>query len=63
MVAFGRMMLNGGTYGDQRILSRFSIEAMTTDRLPTEQKAVSPFFENFWDIHGWGFGVGVITKA
>ena len=62
MAAFGRMMLNGGTYGDQRILSRFSIEAMTTDQLPPEQKAVSPFFEDFWDTHGWGFGVGVITK-
>lgn len=62
MVAFGRMMLNGGTYGDQRILSRFSIEAMTTDQLPAEQKAVSPFFENFWDTYGWGFGVGVITR-
>lgn len=62
MVAFGRMMLNGRTYDGQRILSRFSIEAMTTDQLPAEQKAVSPFFENFWDTYGWGFGVGVITK-
>jgi len=62
MVAFGRMMLNRGTYGDQRILSGFSIEAMTTDQLSTEQKAVSPFFENFWDTYGWGFGLGVITK-
>jgi CubicO group peptidase (beta-lactamase class C family) len=62
MVAFGRMMLNGGTYRNQRILSRFSVEAMTTDQLPTEQKAVSPFFENFWDTYGWGLGLGVITK-
>lgn len=62
MAAFGRMMLGCGSYRDQRILSRFSIEAMTTDQLRIEQKAVSPFFENFWDDHGWGFGVGVITK-
>ena len=62
MAAFGRMMLNHGTYGNQRILSRLSIEAMTTDQITAEQKAVSPFFQNFWDDFGWGFGVGVITR-
>ena len=34
---------------------------MTTDQITAEQKAVSPFFENFWNVYGWGFGVGVIT--
>jgi CubicO group peptidase (beta-lactamase class C family) len=62
MAAFGRMMLNHGMYGNQRILSRLSIEAMTTDQITAEQKAVSPFFENFWNDYGWGFGVGVITR-
>ena len=62
MAAFGRMMLNRGRLADQRILSRPSVEAMTTDQLTPEQKALSPFFENFWDDHGWGLGVGLITK-
>ncbi len=62
MVAFGRMMLDYGRYRNQRILARVSVEAMTTDQLSPEQKATSPFFENFWDDRGWGFGVGVITK-
>src|SRR5512143_1688233 len=49
LLAFGRMMLNGGAYGKERILSRPSVELMTTDQLTAEQKAASPFFENFWD--------------
>lgn len=61
LLAFGRMMLNNGAYGHERILSRPSVELMTRDHLTPEQKAASPFFENFWNDHGWGFGVGVIT--
>ena len=47
MAAFGSMMLNHGSYGSQRILARPTVEAMTTDQLTPQQKAVSPFFENF----------------
>jgi CubicO group peptidase (beta-lactamase class C family) len=61
MAAFGQMMLNKGAYGHERILSRPSIELMTMDHLTPEQKAASPFFANFWNDHGWGFGLGVIT--
>ena len=61
MAAFGKMMLNKGVYGGERILSRPSIELMTMDHLTLEQKAASPFFANFWDIRGWGFGLGVVT--
>src|SRR6185369_3124707 len=61
MAAFGQMMLNNGAYGRERILSRPSIELMTTDHVTPEQKAASPFFVNFWNDHGWGFGMGVIT--
>ena len=59
LLAFGRMMLVNG--GGERILSRPSIQLMTRDHLTPEQKAVSPFFENFWDTRGWGFGLGIIT--
>lgn len=60
-LAFGQMMLNKGTYGGQRILSRPSVELMTTDHLTPEQKAASAFFAGQWDNRGWGFGVSIIT--
>ncbi len=62
LLAFGEMMLDRGRYGDQRILSRSSVELMTTDHITPEQKAVSGFFPGFWDNRGWGFGVSVITR-
>lgn len=62
LLAFGRMMLNRGRHGATRILSRLSVELMTTDHLTPEQKAASPFFPGFWDNRGWGFGVSLITR-
>jgi CubicO group peptidase (beta-lactamase class C family) len=61
-LAFGRMMLNRGRHGADRILARPTVELMTTDQLTTEQKAASPFFPGFWDNNGWGFGVAVTTR-
>lgn len=61
LLAFGRMMLSRGAYGAGRILSRPSIELMTMDHLTPAQKEASPFFDNFWATHGWGFGMGVVT--
>jgi CubicO group peptidase (beta-lactamase class C family) len=60
-LAFGRMMLNRGKHGSERILSRLAVEIMTTDQLTPEQKAASAFFPGFWDSRGWGFGVSVVT--
>ena len=62
LLAFGRMMLNRGVYRNERILSRPSVELMTTDQLTVEQKAASPFFENFWDSRGWGLGLSIVTR-
>ena len=62
MLACGRMMLNKGAYGRERILSRPTVELMTLDHLTPEQKAASPFFPNFWDAFGWGLGLSVITR-
>ena len=64
LLAFGEMMLNNGKYGDERILSRPSIELMTTDQITPEQKAASKsdFFPGFWDSHGWGFGMAIDTR-
>jgi CubicO group peptidase (beta-lactamase class C family) len=62
LLAFGRMMLNRGAYGKERILSRPSVELMTIDQVTPEQKAASPFFENFWKARGWGLGLSVVTR-
>jgi CubicO group peptidase (beta-lactamase class C family) len=62
MLAFGRMMLSRGAYGRERILSRPTVALMTTDHLTPEQKAASPFFPNFWDSVGWGFGMSIVTR-
>jgi CubicO group peptidase (beta-lactamase class C family) len=61
LLTFGRMMLDNGNFAGERILSRPSIELMIMDHLTADQKAVSPFFENFWETRGWGLGLGVIT--
>lgn len=62
LAAFGRMMLNGGRAGAHRILARPTIETMTMDQITPDQKASSAFFPGFWDDHGWGLGLGVVTR-
>jgi CubicO group peptidase (beta-lactamase class C family) len=62
LLAFGQMMLKGGKYRNERILSRRAVELMTTEHITPEQKAVSGFFPGFWDDHGWGFGVSIVTR-
>jgi CubicO group peptidase (beta-lactamase class C family) len=61
LFAFGRMLLARGACGHGRILSRPSVELMASDQLTPQQKAVSPFFENFWQSRGWGLGVSIVT--
>ncbi len=60
-LAFSRMMLGMGSYRGIRILSRASVELMTTDQLTPAQKAASAFYPGFWDATGWGFGMSVTT--
>ncbi|HEV2054362.1 MAG TPA: serine hydrolase domain-containing protein [Methylomirabilota bacterium] len=61
-LAFGQMMLGKGKHGSERILSRPSVETMTTDQLTPEQKAVSALVAGYFDSHGWGFGVSMVTR-
>jgi CubicO group peptidase (beta-lactamase class C family) len=61
-LAFGQMMLDKGRHGSERLLSRPSIEIMTTDQLTPEQKAASGLVAGYFDSHGWGFGVSIITR-
>jgi CubicO group peptidase (beta-lactamase class C family) len=48
---FAQMLLNGGTYGGTRILSRKTVELMTSD-----QHAPAGIPEGY---PGWGFGLGI----
>jgi CubicO group peptidase (beta-lactamase class C family) len=57
LLAFSSMMQNQGTFNGQRILSRPSIQAMTTNQVTPEQTADAQFF--LGDHRGWGFGMAV----
>lgn len=59
LLIFGEMMLNNGTRGDVRIISRSSVAVMTTDQISPAVKTASEFFPGFWDTRGWGFGVSI----
>jgi CubicO group peptidase (beta-lactamase class C family) len=61
-LAFGEMMLRQGKYDGGRLLSRASIELMTTDQLTPEQKQASGPFAGYFANHGWGLGMSVVTK-
>ncbi len=55
-LTFCRMLLDRGRCDGGRVLSRASVEVMTTDHLTPEQKAGN---EIFFGTGGWGFGVAV----
>jgi CubicO group peptidase (beta-lactamase class C family) len=59
-LAFCRMMLNKGRLGRERILSRPSVELMTTDHLSAAQRAKTGFL--LGESNGWGFGLAVATR-
>jgi CubicO group peptidase (beta-lactamase class C family) len=60
--SFGAMMLNKGRYAGGRLLSRTSVEAMTTDQLTPSQKTRPGQLPGLFDASGWGFGVSVVTR-
>ncbi|MBS1911334.1 MAG: beta-lactamase family protein [Bacteroidetes bacterium] len=59
-LAFCAMMINKGRHGSQRILSRPSVDVMTSDQLTPEQRTSAPIF--FGDDNTWGFGMSVATR-
>ena len=61
-LAFGQMMLSQGKHGRERVLSRPSVETMTTDQLTSGQKAASGLVGGYFDRHGWGFGLSMVTR-
>jgi CubicO group peptidase (beta-lactamase class C family) len=58
--AFSRLMLNKGRLGREQLLSRATVELMTTDQLTPAQRAGSELF--FGDFGSWGFGMAVDIK-
>jgi len=58
--AFCQMLLNKGKVGQERILSRLSVELMTSDQITAEQRAGSEIF--FDNNSSWGFGGSVVTR-
>src|SRR5579863_2907359 len=57
--AFAQMMLNGGSLGNERILSRASVDLMTTNHIQADEKRESTLF--LGNSRGWGFGMSVFT--
>jgi CubicO group peptidase (beta-lactamase class C family) len=55
LIAFGRLLLSGGG----PVLSRRSVEAMTSDQLTPAQREVVDWVP--FDGTSWGFGVGLAT--
>jgi len=61
-LAFADMLRGKGVSRGERILSRPSVEFTTSDQLTPEQKAASGLVPGFFRVHGWGFGVAVVTE-
>jgi CubicO group peptidase (beta-lactamase class C family) len=62
------MMLNGGLYEDQRIITEETIELMTSNQLPDGRSYLEMQYHPFQDLdvikknEGYGFGLGVQVK-
>jgi CubicO group peptidase (beta-lactamase class C family) len=59
-LAFGQMLLDKGKCGSERILSRPTVETMTTDQLTLEQRAGATDFLSA--NRSWGFGLSIVTQ-
>ena len=58
--AFARMLLNKGRHGREQILSRATVELMTSDQLTPENRVGAELF--FGTHSSWGFGLSVDTR-
>jgi CubicO group peptidase (beta-lactamase class C family) len=60
--AFADLLRNRGRHGGGRLLSRTSVELMTSDQLTGAQKAAGALVPGFFADHGWGYGISVVTR-
>lgn len=56
VATFGQLFLNGGRYGDARLLSRASVAEMTRNQIPG---VGSRFGDEFFPEACWGLGWGI----
>jgi CubicO group peptidase (beta-lactamase class C family) len=64
LLAFGEMLLGRGRRGATRVLSEASVKEMMTDQLTPAQKAATRWFpEDFFETHGWGLGMAMVTRS
>jgi CubicO group peptidase (beta-lactamase class C family) len=61
-LAFADMLRRRGRHDGGRILSRPTVELMTSDQLTARQKAAGGLGASFFDRLGWGFGMSVVTR-
>jgi CubicO group peptidase (beta-lactamase class C family) len=57
---FARMILDGGTVDDRRVLSLESVRQMTTNHLTRPERDIGKLF---LEGQGWGFGASVDVEA
>jgi CubicO group peptidase (beta-lactamase class C family) len=62
-LAFARMLLAEGMYGDKRLLADASVRAMTTDHLTPTQRSDPDAEMILTKGHGWGYGLSVISES
>jgi CubicO group peptidase (beta-lactamase class C family) len=60
--AFCRMMLNKGRYVNEQILSRATVELMTSDQLTPEERKGSEIFFGTHSSWGFGFAIDIVRK-
>jgi len=57
-----RMMLNKGRYVNEQILSRATVELMTSDQLTPEERKGSEIFFGTHSSWGFGFAIDIVRK-
>jgi CubicO group peptidase (beta-lactamase class C family) len=60
---FAQMLLNGGHLDGTRLLSRKTVDYMTTNHLPSEMLPVRPFPDIDWRAYGYGLGFWVLLDV
>jgi CubicO group peptidase (beta-lactamase class C family) len=61
LLRFSRLLLGRGSAGGKRLLSEASVELMTRDALTPENKAFGALVPGYFERHGWGFCMAVVT--
>jgi CubicO group peptidase (beta-lactamase class C family) len=59
---FSRFLLGGGAAGNLRLLSEASVKLMTSDALTPANKAFGALAPGYFDHHGFGYGMAVVTS-